>query len=250
MIDFDKYVRIHIVDTETVGLKPFDHGGGVCEISVREVCPNTCNTTQELYGLINPEGPISPSASGVHGITDAKVANCPDLITWLIDNGDPWHQDQEPVIFVAYNAPFDFKFLKQYIECDVVVSDMLAVAKRVYTKEDYPELENHKMQTLRFFLRLDEEVSDEPFDAHSASGDTQTLVRLMKRIMKDTDMTLQELLIEGMRKEEITNMPFGKYAGKTFEEIKRLNKGYIPWCLANLDLTDDLREAMEKALES
>lgn len=244
MIDFDKFTRIHVVDTETVGLKPFDHGGGVCEISVREVCPDTLATHKDYYGLINPEGPISPTASGVHGISDEKVADCPDLVGWLMENGDFWHPEEDPVVFVAYNAPFDFKFLENYIGCDVVVSDMLAVARRMY-----PDAENHKMQTLRFWLKLDEEVvDDEPFDAHSASGDTQTLIRLMKRMMRDSGMTLQELLVEGTKKEAITKMPFGKYAGKTFPEIWKLNKGYLPWVLANLELTDDLRQAIRKGI--
>lgn len=246
MSDILKYTRFHVVDTETVGLSPFDHGGGVCEISVREICPETLDTIKHHYGLINPEGPISPTASGVHGISDEKVADCPDLFTWILNEGDFWHDSREPTVFLAYNAPFDYKFLKRYIECEVLVSDILVVARRVY-----PDAENHKMQTLRFWLKLDEDVDpNEPFDAHSAGGDTQTLVRLIKRIMSDTGMTLQEVIAESLVKEEITKMPFGKYAGKTFAQIKVLNKGYIPWVLANLDLTPDLREALEKAQEN
>jgi hypothetical protein len=41
-------------------------------------------------------------------------------------------------------------------------------------------------------------------------------------------------------------MPFGKHKGKT---IKSLPKGYLAWLSANCNLSDDLREAVQCALQ-
>ena len=41
-------------------------------------------------------------------------------------------------------------------------------------------------------------------------------------------------------------MPFGKHAGTPIHEIPR---GYLRWALANLDLSPELRQAMELGIE-
>ena len=41
-------------------------------------------------------------------------------------------------------------------------------------------------------------------------------------------------------------MPFGKHAGTPIHDIPR---GYLRWALANLDLSPELRQAMELGIE-
>lgn len=236
--------RYHVVDTETVGLKPFDHGGGVCEISIREICPDTTDTLKEHYALINPEGPISATASGVHMISNARVENEPVMGEWLEQVGHPWHEDKEPFYFIAHNAAFDERFLKPYIGCNYKVVDTLLLARR-----HLPNVENHKMQTLRFELELDDlSDTEERFDAHSAAGDTQVLLLLIRYLIGITGMTLQELCEDAQVREPLTKMPFGKYRGRTFESIHKENPKYFEWCIKNFkDPDPELIAAMKEA---
>lgn len=236
--------RYQLIDTETVGLKPFEHGAGVCEVSIRDVCPETTDTNFELYSLLNPEGPISPSASGVHLITNEQVADKPLIADWLKgEAGDPWGADKQPVYFIAHNAPFDLRFLKPYIECEYKVVDTLVLARRYFT-----DAEDHKLQTLRYHLQLNELADPEELqDAHSASGDTQTLLLLVRYLIGFTGMSLQELCEDAQVRDPLTKMPFGKYKGRTFDSIQKENPGYFTWCLKNFE---DIDPELEKAIKA
>lgn len=233
-------MRFHILDTETVGLKPFDHGGGVCEISVREVDENF-NLIAHHYSYLYPEGPINPAASGVHGILDRHVEDKPTMRQWLDADIDFWAEDQEPIWFIAYNAGFDWKFLAPYIKCKVAIADVLVLARRYY-----PDSPDHKMQTLRVVLDLPFDVAD----SHSAGGDTQTLLNLMKRMCQDTNLSLGELCLDAQRKEPIVKFPFGKHKNKLIADVAKSDPGYLKWCLAKMEtLQPDMREALELALQ-
>lgn len=89
------------VDLETTGLNP--NQDRVCQVGI--ILPNG----KEIDVLVNPEIPISPSSTALHGITNETVKNAPkfidianELITGL----------EEAEIFVAYNFTFDFQFLQ------------------------------------------------------------------------------------------------------------------------------------------
>lgn len=43
-------------------------------------------------------------------------------------------------------------------------------------------------------------------------------------------------------------MPFGKHRGSTLEEIYVYDKGYLDWCLENLE-SDDIIEKIEECFE-
>jgi DNA polymerase-3 subunit epsilon len=61
--------RTLVLDSETLGIKP---DAGLCDIAV------VAMTGRLVFDcLINPERPIPPEASAVHGITDADVADAP-----------------------------------------------------------------------------------------------------------------------------------------------------------------------------
>lgn len=232
-------MRFHVLDTETVGLKPFDHGAGVCEISVREVDADF-NLIEHHYTYLNPEGPINPAASGVHGIRDRDVEDKPTMPQWLASEGDIWAPETSPIWFIAYNAPFDWRFLAPYVRCKVALADVLVLARRIY-----PDSPDHKMQTLRVYLDLPFDVTD----SHSAGGDTQTLLHLLQHMSVTTDMNLTELCLDAQRKEPITKFPFGKHRGKLIANVAQSDPGYLRWCLTKMEtLQPDMREALEAAL--
>lgn len=229
-------MRFHILDTETIGLNPPEQGSGVCEVSVREVNEDL-NLIEHYYAKLYPEAPISAAATAVHGIFDAHVANAPTMAEWLESGAGPdWREGTEPIYFIAHNARFDYKFLAQYIQCDVKIVDTLLLARRYF-----PDAENHQLQTLRVILGMDFNIEDQ----HSAGGDTQVLADFVVELMKKSGLTLPELCEDAQRREPLVKMPFGKHKGKLIADIRKENPDYVEWCLKNITNMDpDLKEAL------
>lgn len=234
-------MRYLVIDTETSNLNPPTTGGGVCELSVREL-DGDFNLVNHWHSRLDPECAISPSASGVHGILDEHVVDCPTMDEYLDEVVDfnPFSEGTEPIYFIAFNAPFDWRFMARYIKCEAKLADVLVLARRFY-----PDSPDHKMQTLRVLHRLPFDVAD----AHSAAGDTQTLVHLLQHMSESQGMTLDELCVDSLRKEPIVKFPFGKHKSKLIADVVKTDRGYLEWCLAKMDsLQPDMRQALEAAL--
>jgi len=104
--------------------------------------------------LINPEMPIPPEVSLIHGITDDMVAQAPmcnEVVTEFIR----WIED-ETTVLVAHNAPFDVEFLHvamarlQAKRPANRVLDTLPLARALL--RDAP---NHQLKTLVEHLQLE-----------------------------------------------------------------------------------------------
>lgn len=234
-------MRYMVIDTETANLTPPETGGGVCEVSIREL-DGDFNLINHWYSRIDPECPINPSASGVHGILDEDVVDEPTMQEWfdIVLEDHPFSEEKEPIYFIAFNAPFDWRFMARYIKCEAKIADALVLARRFF-----PDAPDHKMQTLRVLFRLPFDVTD----SHSAGGDTQTLVHLLQYFSEHTGMTLTELCEDAQRKEPILKMPFGKHKGKLLADLAKTERSYLNWCLNKMEsLQPDMREAIEEAI--
>jgi len=57
--------------------------------------------------------------------------------------------------------------------------------------------------------------------------------------------------IEGFtyKREPITSLLFGKYRGKTLDEIKQFDQKYLEWLIKQSFCREDLKEAINKVLE-
>lgn len=220
-------LRILIIDTETTGLKA---NAAVCEIAWIELNPSL-EIVDRVYSLIDPQIPIEPSASGVHGITDKDVADAPTMQEFLdIVAGNPF--DDGEIVVVAHNAAFDMKFVGSYIKNLAGTLCTLKVARRVY-----PEADDYKLQTLRYALGLDVQAAD----AHSATGDVEVCYTLLLRMMKDSGLDIEGLIELSNMPTVISKMPFGKHRGT---KLVDLPADYIHWLLHKAEINDDLRAAL------
>lgn len=215
-------MRWIVADCETSGL---GDDAGVCEIAWCEV-DEQLNVLASHHSLINPGHPISPSASGVHGITDSDVADSPTLRQFVGD-----HFSDGEIILVAYNAQFDERFLKPVMPAMISRLCALKMARLIY-----PDAPDHKLQTMRYYLALDSGA------AHSADGDVTVLLSLMRRMSEDSNMTLPELWELSKRPIRIDKMPFGRHKGSL---LKDLPGSYVVWLLGLHDLDDNLRFSLE-----
>jgi DNA polymerase III epsilon subunit family exonuclease len=129
------------LDLETTGVNPYKDA--ICEIGIVRF---TCSEIIEKYStLVNPGRPMPEDVTFVHGITDAMVDKAP-TIEGIIDSVLAFI-DGYPL--VIQNPRFDLSFLQ--LACKLTgrklttgtVYDTVSLAKHAF-----PELRNHKLETV------------------------------------------------------------------------------------------------------
>lgn len=162
-------------------------------------------------------------------------------------------------IIIAHNIDFDRDVLdKSWISYSNKMIDTLKVAKIMWaewvlfnSKWKAPEYVN--LQYLRYFFELyeinDSEGNVECTTAHDAFWDVvvlenvfYSLFEIIKNRLNIDDEKVLEIMQEMTKKEYtmIEVMRIGKYRGKTFEEVSRIDKWYLEW-ITNADFTDDIK---------
>lgn len=221
--------RYLLLDTETTGFGPT---AKMVELAWIETDVDL-NPIEEFHTLIDPEIPISPGASGVHGITNADVADAPTVeqVFSIIRPG----KEQGEVVMVAHNAAFDRPFVAPWFDNLVGAIDSLRLARRYF-----PDQENHKLATLKYSLDLGREV------AHSALGDVRTLHALMLKIAEVSGMNLEQMHKDSYQPLYVPNMVFGKHKGQPMVDLP---KPYLRWLAGLDDIDPDLKWTAEKILK-
>lgn len=220
-------MRYILADTETTGMRADDK---VCELAWLEIDDNF-NTVSSGYSLINPEMPIHYAASAVNGITDAMVADSPTLEQYMEAAGFPLFG--EDVVLTCHNASFDHRFLKDFMHEQSKTLCTLKAARIIY-----PDAENHKQVTLAAMLGI--KVAREK--THSADGDLDVLLQLVKCLTRDAECGLDELMHIQNIPRKVTKIPFGKHKGSNLVDLP---KDYVQWLLDKCtNLNPDLRASL------
>lgn len=152
-----------VFDTETTGLSPVGGDEIVQIAAVRLV--NGRRVEGEIFNtLVNPGRTIPPGSTEVHGITDAMVADAPDIS----EVGARFHRFAEGAVLIAHNAPFDMAFLRRHertigARFDNPVLDTVLLSAVVFGQG-----ETHSLDELahRLGITIPEEAR------HTALGDT------------------------------------------------------------------------------
>jgi DNA polymerase-3 subunit epsilon len=128
------------IDLETTGLSPLVDR--IIEIGALKVTPNGIEIFETL---VNPEIPIPPFTTDIHGITDEMVKNSPRIKDVLKNLND--FIGELPV--VAHNAKFDLGFIVMSLhknQFELSHSKVFCSCK--LARVTHPEAENHKLKTL------------------------------------------------------------------------------------------------------
>ena len=220
-----------VADVETTGVTP---DSKIVEVSLVEV-DHSFKVIESLSSYINPGCPIPPATSAVHHITDSMVKDAPSEEQFF---HNLLGLKLNPTIFVAHNAAFDYQFLGKHFHPDTVILDTLRLVRQLYPAPDV--VENHKLQTLRYTFGLD------AGRAHSADGDTMTLVSLLQFIAEDKGLDIAEMIELASQRIEIKVWPFGKHKGT---KVSDLPKDYVKWALREMKTLDaDHLAALEAQL--
>ncbi len=225
--------KIIFLDTETTGNEPAKDF--LCQLAFK-------TDTETFCELFKPPISIPPEASAVTHITDKHVMD--KMPFKESDNyGRIKLMLEDPnAVVVAHNAKFDIAILNND---DIFPANFICTLRVARDLDINNVIPQYKLQFLRYYLKIDIEA-----DAHDALGDVLVLEQLYKRlldkIMKEKSLSEQEA-IEKMI--EISSHPslmnsfaFGKYNGKTVEEVKNTDPGYLEWMLAQKEQNPDNEE--------
>ena len=94
-----------VFDTETTGLTDRDR---IVQIAGLRLARGRL-TGERFETLVNPCCPIPPASTAIHHITDAMVADAPDLTAALT----AFRHFCDDSVLIAHNAPFDMGFLRR-----------------------------------------------------------------------------------------------------------------------------------------
>ena len=244
-----KYI---ILDTETTGAAEADRiiQLGYLVLGGKEI---------EVHNEFNSSDvPISFGAMEVHGITPEMLeGKCSCIETQgykrLLELNTPENY------LIIHNAPFDIKMLeKEGFVTSMQVIDTLRVAKHIL-----PDEEAHRLQYFRYKMQLYKQEAKEAaalgieVKAHDAIGDVLVLKLLLTKLKelvmaafkdvnpveKMVDLTNTPILIKTLR--------FGKYKGKSLEEIAAEDASYLRWMLSSMEnLDDDMRYSISYYLNN
>lgn len=164
--------------------------------------------------VCDPGIPIPAEACAVHHITDNHVVGHP-----FAHNLDY----PESRYYVSHNSRFDAPFMA-WVKARWVCTYRCAL--RVW-----PDAPNHKLQTLRYWLRLDEkglgiQLAGLGTYPHRALYDAVTCAALYRELLRDHNRkTLYEWSCEPAL---LSVCLFGKHAGTPWSDVP---KSYLKWIL-------------------
>ncbi|MBS3680634.1 3'-5' exonuclease [Ornithinibacillus massiliensis] len=140
----------------------------------------------EYYSLINPETYFNPFNIRVHGIVEEDVLGArtfseiwPTLETYLSGN-----------LVVAHNASFDMSVIRQSLDRDSMTYpelDYLCTAN--IAKYVWPELENHKLNTLAAHHGF-------ALNHHNALEDARVAAKVMQKAMESVESNSIEAFLK------------------------------------------------------
>ena len=240
-----------VFDIESTGVNPMRDR--IVELAVLKIMPD--GTSQSTVRRVNPEMPIPPGATAVHGISDADVADKPPFSV-IAANFARYLEDCD---LGGYNLlNFDVPLLQAEFQRAAVpfslegrqIIDVFNIFCKLYPRT--------LTAAYRFFCGKDLD------DAHSAAADTQAtwevlLGQLARHPELPRDVTalaeFSEMIdpdgVDRTRRfkwqgdEVVVN--FGKNAGRPLKEIAEQDPGFLRWIIRS-DFPADVKQVAADAL--
>jgi DNA polymerase-3 subunit alpha (Gram-positive type) len=162
-----KNKRYVVFDIETTGFSPTSDR--ITEIGAVKI--ENVAITEEFSQLIDPGIPVPRRITEITGITTEMVAGKPAIEEVL----PLFLEFCSGCAIVAHNAKFDMGFIKFNAEtlgldCDFEIVDTLAIARR-----SFPELDNHRLETVANYLNI------ELLEHHRAADDARAAAHIFLR---------------------------------------------------------------------
>lgn len=241
-----------LFDTETTGNKDEDK-----VIQFGAMILDQKGQVESYNEFCSTDVEIKIEAMEVHNITPDMIEGKPTATSTSfykkleeLNNKDNY--------LIAHNISFDMGmiekegFLNQY-----QLIDTLRCAKHLY-----PDMPYHRLQYLRYALKLYEVEQAEAskhnitIKAHDAIGDVLVMKLFLSKLVGKCraaypDYNPMEKLVDLTRTPVlIKTFKFGKYRGKDIADIAKEDSGYLNWMKSNMDLDEDLKYTLDKVTSS
>jgi len=225
---------IAFLDLETTGLNIA--ADRIVEISVLKISPG--GKEEWMISKINPEMPIPPKSTAIHGIKDEDVASSPTFreiakkLTSFLEGCDLSGYNalkfDIPVLaeeFLRVNADFNFR-KRKYVDVQVIFHKKeqrtLSAAYQFYCNQSLQNAHSSKADTQATYEVLQAQLDRYPdlvndieklsdFSAHNTSAD------FIGRIIYDEN--------------GVETFNFGKHKGKTVEQVFKDDPAYYSWMM-------------------
>lgn len=221
---YDKYV---VVDFETTGTNWPYYAVEAAWIEVDE----SLNELFSMESLIKPPVPIPEETTAIHGISDEDVADKPTADEFFTEiDGDRFSSLN--VCVIGHNVFFDLRLFEPFCGSSQPLCTCSASRLR------FPELYNHKLQTVASHLGLGKKQS------HRAMSDARLSLEVLRSLSVDLQMSIPELVEFTLTPPENCAMPWGKHRGKP---VDKLSTSYLKWLLPKTN-PDYLRVAVQREL--
>jgi len=228
--------QLIFLDTETTGIAE----GRLIQLAYKKRGrgPGSRNEDDIIHvEYFKPPVPIEIEAMAVHHITEKHVAGKKAFGDSKAHRELQALLDEPGTILVAHNAKFDMDILARE---GVKLGRFICTMKVAQSMYDLPQ---YKMQYLRYLW----DIEDDEATAHDARGDVAILEKVFDHMVIGygnahgvSEADAIEAFIEISRNPVLLRRAaFGKYAGKTFEEIKAADPGYLQWMSTLADKDED-----------
>lgn len=169
-LPLDEYTYIAF-DTETSGAYPV--GYDIVEIGAVKWFKG--QEVGRLQMLLKPREQMSDFIIGIHGITNEMVADAPPIKEKIQEI----HDFFKGAVVIAHHAPFDMGFLAfEYEKYSLPLQAEPALCTSLLSRKLIHGVENHKLQTLVQFLKID------GGQAHRAYDDARACLMLALECFK------------------------------------------------------------------
>ena len=242
-----KYV---LFDTETTGGNEEDR-----IIQIGSIIVDAKEPIEVYDELCSCEVPIKLEAMEVHNITPDLLENKPKFIDSNFYKRLNELNSSENFL-IAHNIPFDLGMLqKEGFKNKFTLIDTLRCARHLLDNSPY-----HRLQYLRYSLELYKNELDEAnrhnitIKAHDAIGDVLVMKLLLSKLValaKDQfpqTNPMQKLVELTKQPIFIKTFKFGKYKGRSIEEICDEDIGYINWFMKSMQLDEDMKYTLDKIM--
>ncbi len=219
-------------DLETTGVKVASDR--IVEISIFKVYPN--GNKESKTWLVNPGVPIPQESAEIHGITDERVANEP----YFKDLAHTIQEMMKDSDLAGYNSnKFDIPLLAEEFLRVGIDFDM-SKRKAVDVQNIFHRMEQRTLSAAYQFY-CDKDLTN----AHSAEADTLATYEILEAQIKKyeeingdvdflSEFSNRQRVADfagfiAYNKEDQEVFTFGKYKGRTVEEVFEENPGYYSW---------------------
>jgi len=242
-------------DIETTGLDV--ENDRIVEISFEIIAETESWKSENKTYRLNPEVPIPPEASAIHGIKDEDVKNC---LTFRELAGEFWSIVSDAIL-IGYNIKnFDLPFLAKEFERNSSYKLDISRLGIIDVYVVYAKMESRDLQAAyKFYLSKPME------NAHSAKGDAQAAAEILKAQLnkypelprggkelaewcfpKDPNWITSDGRITRNENGEAV-LSFGKNKNIPLRILAKEKRDYLEWIMTN-DFSEEVKKIILNAL--